>query len=378
MQRAIFFNCSFIARSGRGTGWVALWSLVEGDLLDGFLPRNFRRVGVLSFVLTRCVRNWATAHGWMAAPDQGRHLHSAAAPTSGRRCHLLRLSVQHWDCRPVELVASSADLRVLFQGATDHPGARTSDFPARAHDDLHPIGPYFKFGVEVLAGAMLFAGGLRILDLPVLSEPPPAVVFRTSTHDSLGSWRHQCLQPDRRTGRVGRRLGVLFHPGCFRGGADQPHFFRLHGDLDSRGPAILGFLRFNFNPATIFLGDCGSLFIGFMLSALALQGMQKSPTLIAVAIPVVSSRPSDPLKPLLSVAASPVSRGRPVFTGDREHIHHKLLQQGLSHRQAVIILYAVSAIFALLSLFLLWPTGSTVGLVLAVVGIGVWIGLPAP
>ena len=52
--------------------------------------------------------------------------------------------------------------------------------------------------------------------------------------------------------------------------------------------AILGFLRFNFNPATIFLGDSGSLFIGFVLSALALEGAQKAPTIVAVAIPVVS------------------------------------------------------------------------------------------
>ena len=67
--------------------------------------------------------------------------------------------------------------------------------------------------------------------------------------------------------------------------------------------------------------------------------------------------------------------GRPIFTADREHIHHKLLQMGFSHRQVVIVLYAVSAIFAMLSLFLLWPTGSTLGLVLAVVGTGVWLGV---
>src|SRR5260370_18334854 len=63
------------------------------------------------------------------------------------------------------------------------------------------------------------------------------------------------------------------------------------------------------------------------------------------------------------------------FTADREHIHHKLLQRGMSHRQVVIVLYGVSAIFALLSLFLLWPTGSTLGLVLAVLGTGIWIGV---
>jgi UDP-GlcNAc:undecaprenyl-phosphate GlcNAc-1-phosphate transferase len=137
--------------------------------------------------------------------------------------------------------------------------------------------------------------------------------------------------------------------------------------------SILGFLRFNFSPATIFLGDCGSLFIGFMLSALALQGAQKAPTLVAVAIPVVSFG-----LPILETALSIIRRvlgGRPVFTADREHIHHKLLQRGLSHRQVVITLYAVSALFALLSLFLLWPTGDMLGLVLAVLGTGVWIGV---
>jgi UDP-GlcNAc:undecaprenyl-phosphate GlcNAc-1-phosphate transferase len=137
--------------------------------------------------------------------------------------------------------------------------------------------------------------------------------------------------------------------------------------------AILGFLRFNFNPATIFLGDCGSLFVGFMLSALALQGAEKSPTAIAVAIPVVSFG-----LPILDTTLSVLRRwisGKPLFTGDREHIHHKLLEHGLSHRQVVIVLYAVSAIFALISLFLLWPSGSTLGLVLAVLGTGIWFGV---
>jgi hypothetical protein len=67
--------------------------------------------------------------------------------------------------------------------------------------------------------------------------------------------------------------------------------------------------------------------------------------------------------------------GRPVFTADREHIHHKLLQQGLSPRRVVIALYAVSAIFAVLSLFLLWPEGPTLGLVMVVIGTGVWFGV---
>jgi UDP-GlcNAc:undecaprenyl-phosphate GlcNAc-1-phosphate transferase len=137
--------------------------------------------------------------------------------------------------------------------------------------------------------------------------------------------------------------------------------------------AILGFLRFNFNPATIFLGDSGSLFIGFMLSALALVGMQKSSTVVAIAIPVVSfGLPI--LETLISVFRRYLS-GQPVFAADREHIHHKLLERGLTQRQSVIILYAVSAVCGLLSLLLMNPSGPAVGIVLFVVGAGIWVGV---
>src|SRR5579864_2393530 len=110
-----------------------------------------------------------------------------------------------------------------------------------------------------------------------------------------------------------------------------------------------------------------------MLSALALAGSEKAPTVIAVAIPVVSFG-----LPILETTLSVLRRligGRPVFTADREHIHHKLLQRGMSPRQVVIALYAVSAVFALLSLFLLWPERNSLGLVLVVIGMGVWFGV---
>jgi UDP-GlcNAc:undecaprenyl-phosphate GlcNAc-1-phosphate transferase len=131
-------------------------------------------------------------------------------------------------------------------------------------------------------------------------------------------------------------------------------------------------LRFNFHPATIFLGDSGSLFIGFMLAALALAGSQKAPTMVAVAIPVLSFG-----LPILDVALA-VSRrflaGKPLFNADKQHIHHKLLGRGLSQRQAVLILYAVTAGFGFLSLILLGGR-ETIALVLTVTGIGIFIGV---
>src|SRR5947208_12056868 len=220
---------------------------------------------------------------------------------------------------------------------------------------------------------MLFAGGLRILAVPVLF----------GTHQFSGI-----------TGLALTILWVIAITNAFNlidgldGLAAGSALFStlvvfvvaLLGNMSlislvalALAGAIVGFLRYNFNPATIFLGDCGSLFIGFMLSALSLFGSQKTPTIVAVAIPMVSFG-----LPILETSISVLRRlisGRPVFTADREHIHHKLLQLGLSHRQVVIVLYAVSALFALLSLFLLWPTGSSLGLVLAVVGTGVWLGV---
>jgi UDP-GlcNAc:undecaprenyl-phosphate GlcNAc-1-phosphate transferase len=139
--------------------------------------------------------------------------------------------------------------------------------------------------------------------------------------------------------------------------------------------AILGFLRYNFNPATIFLGDCGSLFIGTLVAGLTLTGamQQKSSTLVAVAIPVVACG-----LPVVETSVSVIRRflrGQSVFSADREHIHHKLLALGWSHRQVVVALYAVSAVFGLLSLALLTPGQAPLAIVLLVVGIGVVMGV---
>jgi UDP-GlcNAc:undecaprenyl-phosphate GlcNAc-1-phosphate transferase len=241
------------------------------------------------------------------------------------------------------------------------------------YDDICDAGPYLKFSVQAVAATMLYAGNLRIINLPVLFGNhqfswlvglPLTVLWVLAITNAFNLI----------DGLDGLAAGsALFSTIVVFVVALLSHSSFVSLLTLSLAGAILGFLRFNFNPATIFLGDCGSLFIGFMLSALALLGAQKSPTIIAVAIPVVSFG-----LPILETTLSVFRRfmsGRPVFTADREHIHHKLLQLGFSHRQVVITLYAVSALFALLSLFLLWPNGSGLGLVFAVVGTGIWVGV---
>jgi len=328
---------------------------------------------LLSFVLTKVVRDFAVRKNWLSAPASHRHLHNDALPRLGGVAIVFSFLIATGVALLSNkfLIHSPANLS-LAPLATILPPAILI-FLLGIYDDRRNASPLLKFSVQAVAGAMLFAGGLRILALPVLF----------GTHRFSGV-----------TGLALTILWVIAITNAFNlidgldGLAAGSALFStlvvfvvaLLGNMSlislvavALAGAIVGFLRYNFNPATIFLGDCGSLFIGFMLSALSLFGSQKTPTIVAVAIPMVSFG-----LPILETSLSVLRRlisGRPVFTADREHIHHKLLQLGMSHREVVIFLYGVSAIFALLSLFLLWPTGSTLGLVLAVLGTGIWIGV---
>lgn len=111
--------------------------------------------------------------------------------------------------------------------------------------------------------------------------------------------------------------------------------------------ALLGFLRYNFNPASIFLGDSGSLLVGFLLGCFGVLWSQKSATLLAMTAPLMALA-----LPILDVCLSVVRRflrQQPIFGADRGHIHHRLLDRGLSPRQVALLLYAVGGLAALFS-----------------------------
>jgi UDP-GlcNAc:undecaprenyl-phosphate GlcNAc-1-phosphate transferase len=341
--------------------------------LTFFYFATFAGALILSFISTKIVRDLAVQNGWVAAPAHERHLHSKALPRLGGIAivfsFLLATGVALAAERLFHPINASFSLHPLV---TILPPAILI-FMLGVYDDLRTAGPYFKFFVQAVAGAMLFGGGLRILDIPLLFGAHqfswmvglPLTIFWviaiTNAFNLIDGLDGLAAGSALFSTLVMFVVAIL-------GNASLLSLITL-----ALAGAVLGFLRYNFNPATIFLGDCGSLFMGFMLSALSLYGAQKAPTIIAVAIPLVSFG-----LPILETSLSVLRRfisGRPVFTADREHIHHKLLEHGWSHRQVVIILYGVSAVFAMLSLFLLWPTGSTLGLVLAVLGTGIWLGV---
>jgi UDP-GlcNAc:undecaprenyl-phosphate/decaprenyl-phosphate GlcNAc-1-phosphate transferase len=137
--------------------------------------------------------------------------------------------------------------------------------------------------------------------------------------------------------------------------------------------ATIGFLPANFAPARVYLGDSGSLVLGFVLAALALEGTAKGPAMVAIAIPVVAF--GLPVADTLFAVVRRAVRGAPLFRGDRGHLHHRLLDLGLSPRQAAVVLYAVSALFALASMLFLNPNVQGMAVVLTIVGVSVWLAI---
>jgi len=107
--------------------------------------------------------------------------------------------------------------------------------------------------------------------------------------------------------------------------------------------SLLAFLRFNFHPATIFLGDTGSMFVGFTIAVVSLQSSMKAATTVLLLIPVCVL--GYPLLDASVAIARRFLKGKPIFSSDRSHIHHKFLAQGLGHRRTSAMVYALTFLF---------------------------------
>ncbi|MGL4730194.1 MAG: MraY family glycosyltransferase [Clostridium sp.] len=105
--------------------------------------------------------------------------------------------------------------------------------------------------------------------------------------------------------------------------------------------SIIGFLPYNFNPASIFMGDTGSQLLGFLLSAISINGAIKSATALVIAVPLLAL--GLPIYDTLFAIIRRKASGKPIMQADRGHLHHRLLDTGLTQKQAVIIIYLVNA-----------------------------------
>lgn len=133
-----------------------------------------------------------------------------------------------------------------------------------------------------------------------------------------------------------------------------------------------GFMKYNFNPATIFMGDTGSMFLGYMLAAISMLGAVKSATTIALVVPGVALG-----LPIMDTAFAIVRRytnGQPIFKPDKGHLHHRLLAMGLSQKQTVLLMYVISAGLGFSAILLADASRTSamviIGVIIAVVVVG--------
>ncbi|WP_163969564.1 glycosyltransferase family 4 protein [Oceanobacillus halotolerans] len=109
--------------------------------------------------------------------------------------------------------------------------------------------------------------------------------------------------------------------------------------------STLGFLVYNFHPAKIFMGDTGSLFLGYMVSVLAVMGLFKNVAVFSLIVPIIILG-----VPILDTTLAIIRRiihKKPLSAPDKSHLHHCLIQLGFSHRQTVILIYALSSLFSI-------------------------------
>jgi UDP-GlcNAc:undecaprenyl-phosphate GlcNAc-1-phosphate transferase len=326
---------------------------------------------ILSLVFTWYVRNIANARGWIHEPKSDRHMHVMPVPRLGGIAIYLSFMSAVTAAMVIPRVMGRA-WPLNGRAMAGLLGPAVLIFLLGLWDDVKSLKANWKFTVETVAAIWLYFGGYGIHKVGLIHGGQTL------------EWMY-CLPLT--------VLWVLLITNAFNlidgldglaaGSAVFSTMVVFVMSLIAPNPlvalfavalvgATLGFLRFNFHPATIFLGDSGSLFIGFMLAGLALAGSQKAPTIVAVAIPVVSLG-----FPILDVILAVIRRflaGKPLFDGDKSHIHHKLVKRGLSQRNAVLTLYAATAGFGFLSLVLLQQRRA-IALVLAVTGIGIFLGV---
>jgi len=326
-----------------------------------------------SLALTPIIRRLCQRFSWLDHPSDRRRLHTVATPRLGGVAVFLSMLLGL-----VPLLFIHNLFTESLRGAVSRlpvlliPAALT--LALGAYDDLRGLKAWQKFAGLVVASIIFYAMGGRIenVTIPFVgSVHIPMMLGLVLTIFWIVGITNAFNLLDGIDGLVTgaavfSSLVIVFISLT----QSRPLLIVLSLALSG---ALVGFLRYNFNPASIFLGDSGALFVGFMIAALSVEGTQKASTAVTVAIPLVALG-----LPIVDTSVTIARRflgRRPLFEGDREHIHHMLMERGWSQRRTVLVLYGVCASFALLTLLFASNSANVTALVLFVLGVAVVIGV---
>lgn len=290
---------------------------------------------IVSLALTPWVRSRAVSWGAIDIPNQ-RKVHNVSMPRLGGLVIFLAFI-------PAALVTFSFKTPVLGMAL----GA-TMIMLLGIVDDIRGISPRTKLAGQIAAALAVIPFGIRVdfITNPINNEiitlglfaVPVTVLWLVAVTNAVNLI----------DGLDGLAGGVSCIASLTMAVVALTQF-RIFGDSGQLeivllalllAASVLGFLKYNFHPASIFLGDSGSMLLGFSLGTISVLGLTKSATAISVIIPLVVLG-----IPLLDTVFAIVRRyhgHKPIFQPDKEHLHHQLLARGFTHRETVVLIYAIS------------------------------------
>jgi len=303
---------------------------------------------LVSFAATPLMIRLAKHMGAIDVPKDGRRVHKVPTPRLGGLAIFLGflaglLYLYEIDSRMVGVLTGAAIIVTLG-----------------FFDDIKPLPAKFKFLVQIIAAVIVIRSGVRIDHV----SNPLHFMFPDNEYIIFGNWSYPLTllwivgvtnAINLVDGLDGLAAGTsiisavtLFVAAQTTG---QPFAAFLASILAA---SILGFLPYNFNPAKIFMGDTGALFLGYMLSVISVMGVLKGAAALSILVPIFAI--GLPIYDTLFAMIRRASNGKSMMEADKGHLHHKLLDAGMSQRQAVITLYSISAVLGFSAVVLVEAT----------------------
>lgn len=322
----------------------------------------------VSLSLTGLLIRYKSELAILDRPD-ARKIHTKVMPRTGGIAMFASLSFSYFMIKflfPGAPGALSGNVSYLFAGAF-------LIFLLGLYDDIKGINAFVKFMGQIAASLILIKGGfvidlltnpfggslaMGIFSIPLTVLWVVGVVNAVNLIDGLDGLASGVVS-----------ISALFL--CVIALYQNNGFIALLTLLITG--AHLGFLVFNFYPAKIFMGDCGSMVSGFLLAAIAIAGNRKGAAAITLLIPIVLL-----MVPLVDTLSAIIRRAhgrKNIFQADKEHLHHRLIHLGVPYRKTLFIIYAICVYLGLVALLTLFVQKEFMFILLINVGITILIGL---
>ena len=302
--------------------------------------------------------------GGMDVPGE-RKVHTKATPRTGGLAIFLSVFLvmilgKLWKTDVTELFIFGQNYLFLISGAV-------IVFGIGFVDDFHRLNAGIKFLFQVLAASIAFYGGFRIARVGIFESYTISIYF---SYFLTVFWFVFIINAINLVdGLDGLAGGIVVFACLVIVVLNVTRQEYLTGMLFAAiGGATLGFLRYNFNPASIFLGDGGSYFLGYSIAALSIMSSAKAQMGAVFLIPILALG-----VPLFDAVLAPLRRfirGKKMFSPDSGHIHHKLKEMGLSSQRVVWLLYGITACLGIIAIIIVNLRDERAGLFLIVLGVG--------